>query len=80
MKIELYPYDYSRQTIESQTAKVNGELQELINAYDAENFAEETFDVIQSLIGLLIVMGYDIDVANNRHMDKLRKRHGGVKQ
>ena len=81
MIIKLYPYDYSKETPASQMIKVLEELKELEAASNnLESVAKETLDVIQALLGYLIVLGIDIEAANRWHIEKLTKRHGGVMQ
>lgn len=82
MIIKLYPYDYSKETPDSQYNKVTEEHKEFMIADstgDLKSMAEEAFDLIQALIGYLTVMGVDIEIANMQHLNKLIKRHGGVK-
>ena len=81
MIIKLYPYDYSKETPAIQMIKVLEEIKELEAAGDnLKSVAEETLDVIQALLGYLIVLGIDIEAANRWHIEKLTKRHGGVMQ
>lgn len=78
MIIQLYPLDYSSYTPAQQMAKVMEELKELEEAGDKlDCVTEETFDVIQSLLGYLITLGINVEAANRRHLEKLQKRHGG---
>ena len=77
MNITLYPYDYSRHTPAEQMAKVLEELKELEMAGDKLSaVTEETFDVIQALVGYLITLGVDVEAANKRHIEKLEGRRG----
>lgn len=78
MTIELYNYDYSKQTPRSQRAKVMAEVAEFLTACgedDPSHESEEAFDVIQAIYGYMKVRGLDIKTENKRHLEKLRGRH-----
>jgi len=81
MIIQLYSYDYGRETPSTQIAKVLEELKELEMAGDKLSaVTEETFDVIQALVGYLITLGVDVEAANRQHLEKLERRHGRVQR
>ena len=78
MLIKLYDYDYSKETPTTQLLKIIEEINELEQAGDdLDKVAEEGFDLIQALVGYLIVLDIDVGAANVRHLEKLCKRHGG---
>jgi NTP pyrophosphatase (non-canonical NTP hydrolase) len=77
VKITLYPLDYSQYTPAQQMGKVLEELKELEVAGDkTDQVVEEAFDVIQALVGYLIILGVDVEAANKKHIEKLEGRHG----
>jgi len=81
MKIKLHPLDYSGYSVPEQLCKVLEELKELEMAgSNIEQVAEETFDVIQALVGYLITLGVDVEDANKKHIEKLERRHGRVQE
>ncbi len=77
MIISLYPLHYEKYSPRQQLDKVIEEIRELEEAATLEDVAEEAFDVIQALTGYLITLGVDLNVANRRHVEKLRRRERG---
>lgn len=77
MIISLYPLHYEKYSPRQQREKVIEEIRELKEAADLEDIAEEAFDVMQALTGYLITLGVDLNVANSRHIKKLRGRERG---
>lgn len=77
MIISLYPLHYEKYNPRQQREKVIEEIRELEDAADLEDIAEEAFDVMQALTGYLITLGVDLNVANRRHVEKLRRRERG---
>ena len=76
MIIKLYDYDYSKVTSAQQLLKVLEEIKELEAAgSNLDQVAEESFDVIQALVGYLVTLGIDIEGANEKHLAKLYARH-----
>lgn len=79
MDIKLADIDFGTTAVE-QAVKVTEEYQEFIQVQvlhpSLDRVAEEAFDTIQALIGYLKVSGINITEANNRHLEKMRKRHG----
>lgn len=77
MIIYLHPMNYAKFTAGEQLDKVIEEIMEFREAACLEDIAEEAFDVIQALTGYLITLGVDLNVANRRHVEKLRRRERG---
>lgn len=77
MIISLYPLRYDKYTSRQQREKVIEEIREMEEAANLEDIAEEAFDVIQALTGYLITLGVDLNYANRRHVEKLRRRESG---
>ena len=69
--------NYAKFTAGEQLDKVIEEIMEFQEAACLEDIAEEAFDVIQALTGYLITLGVDLNVANRRHVEKLRGRERG---
>ena len=77
MIIYLHPMDYARIAAPEQLDKVAEEIREFREATTLEDVAEEAFDVMQALTGYLITLGVDLNYANRRHVEKLRRRERG---
>ena len=78
MKINLAELDLSKYTTEQQALKVLEEYDEFIveqtGRVKMEAVAEETFDLIQAVYGYLRKLNIDIEIANQKHMEKMRRR------
>lgn len=80
MKITLADLDYNGITINQQFMKIQEEKQELkaeLFGYGYLNQShdravEEAFDLIQSVAGMLVILGVDIEAANRKHLEKMK--------
>ena len=65
-------------SLEEQADKVLEEWEEFnqtqIGKVDLDHFAEEGFDLIESVVRLMVRHGVDIGAANALHLEKMRRR------
>jgi len=65
-------------TLQEQSAKVVEEWQEFtlaqIGKPDLEHVAEEAFDLMEALVRWMGKAGIDVEAANQRHLEKMRRR------
>ncbi len=78
ISITLLELDLSEVTEEEQAEKVLEEWNEFcvahVNRLNTDHIAEEWFDNMQAGIGYLKKMGVNVELANKRHLEKLRGR------
>lgn len=69
-------------TLEEQAAKVLEEWHEFnqtqVGKVDLDRLAEEGFDPIEAVVRLMVRHGVDIQIANQRHLEKMRQREAEV--
>jgi len=69
-------------TLQEQSAKVDEEWQEYLEARaaldgaqpDLDHYAEEVFDLMEVLGREMWKRGIDVEAANQRHLEKMRRR------
>jgi hypothetical protein len=68
-------------TLQEQSAKVDEEWQEYLEARaaldgaqpDLDHYAEEVFDLMEALVREMWKRGIDVEAANQRHLEKMRR-------
>ena len=65
-------------TLSEQAAKVAEEWQEFtlsqVGKPDLDHVAEEAFDLMEALVRWMGKAGIDVEAANQRHLEKMRRR------
>ncbi len=69
-------------TLQEQSAKIDEEWQEYLEAREAldgaqpdlDHYAEEAFDLTEALVREMRKRGIDVEAANALHLEKMRRR------